>query len=193
MARNSPDLSLHQIVGGALSLDFANSVDTRGTPREQDFVPDLESFTAWCRLVGLFVDPARPPDATIEEVHGLRDAVLAVVSAAAKGEPPDEEALGLLNRYLPPPRLTWTPTGFALDPGAPAGSLRNALAAIARDAVDLLTGERKTQLRTCDRHGRCDWLFLDNTRNHSRRYCTENCAVNARVERHKRKAAAGSE
>ena len=179
-------MEMPALIAGALSLDFANSVDTRGHPKERDFVPDLPSFRAWCRHVGIEVRPDAS-DASIAEIHALRDAVLAVALAAAEDRPPDASALALVNKYALPSRLTWTPHGFELISEAPAGGLRWALAKIAHDAADLLTGGRRSQLKRCDRPGHCDWLFLDLTKNHTRRYCTEGCAVTERVHRHRRK------
>lgn len=157
---------------------------------ERDFVPDLESFRSWCRQMGIAVR-ADADDLGIDEVHRLRDAIVAVTHAAASGAPPPAPALAELNRHVPAARLTWSDGGFTLDPGAPPGSLRQALAALARDSVDLLTGERRGQLKLCDREGHCDWLFLDTTRNHSRRYCTDGCATIERVHRHIRRKGKG--
>jgi predicted RNA-binding Zn ribbon-like protein len=179
-------IEMPALVAGALSLDFANSVDTRGQPKERDFLPDLPSFRAWCQHLGV---PIRSDasDASISEVHSLREAVVTVALAAAEHRAPNPAALALLNRYVLPTRLTWTGHGFGLESDAPSGGIRGALSKIAHDTVDLLTGERRSLLKRCDRPGHCDWLFLDTTRNHTRRYCTEGCAVKERVHRHRRK------
>ncbi|HYO23389.1 MAG TPA: ABATE domain-containing protein [Lacipirellulaceae bacterium] len=175
------------LAGNALALDFANSVDDRGTSRERDFLPDLVSFRAWCRKVGLQVaDDAK--DAGIVEVHDLRDAIAAVAQAAALERSPPPDALALVNRHLPPVRLAWTAEGFALETPAQPGSVQAALATLAQNIVDLLAGPRRAQLRICERPGHCDWVFLDTTRNHSRKYCTDGCAITERVARHTRRS-----
>ncbi|MFI5616939.1 CGNR zinc finger domain-containing protein [Streptomyces sp. NPDC051567] len=75
--------------------------------------------------------------------------------------------------------------------GVECGAL---LAAVARDAVELLTdpGERAL-LRSCAGEG-CSRVYLDTSRGHRRRWCSsELCGNRERVARHRRRAlAAGS-
>jgi predicted RNA-binding Zn ribbon-like protein len=48
--------------------------------------------------------------------------------------------------------------------------------------VELVTGGPLDRISCC---GRCRWLFLDTTKNHSRRWCSmEGCGTDAKVERY---------
>jgi predicted RNA-binding Zn ribbon-like protein len=53
---------------------------------------------------------------------------------------------------------------------------------IAHAALELLTEGPLDRIKTC---GRCRWLFLDTTKNHSRRWCsTEGCGTDVKKERY---------
>jgi predicted RNA-binding Zn ribbon-like protein len=56
-----------------------------------------------------------------------------------------------------------------------------ALAALATDAIELATGDRRTQIRQCEAHG-CTRMFL---REHARRrWCSNTCGDRVRAARH---------
>jgi predicted RNA-binding Zn ribbon-like protein len=42
--------------------------------------------------------------------------------------------------------------------------------ALAMSAADLITSEAVQRVRTCD-NAECRWLFLDTSKNHTRRWC----------------------
>ena len=46
---------------------------------------------------------------------------------------------------------------------------------IARSAVELLTSDEVRRVKQCDR---CDWLFLDRSRNQKRRWCSMSACGN---------------
>jgi predicted RNA-binding Zn ribbon-like protein len=53
---------------------------------------------------------------------------------------------------------------------------------IAHAALELLTDGPLDRIKTC---GRCRWLFIDTTKNHSRRWCsTEGCGTDEKKERY---------
>jgi predicted RNA-binding Zn ribbon-like protein len=55
---------------------------------------------------------------------------------------------------------------------------------LAQSAGALLTGDQRARVRECSGHD-CRWLFLDLSRNHSRRWCDMNdCGNRAKARRH---------
>jgi predicted RNA-binding Zn ribbon-like protein len=55
---------------------------------------------------------------------------------------------------------------------------------IASSAADLLTSERLKKVRLCEAKT-CTWLFLDESRNHSRRWCDMKvCGNREKARRH---------
>jgi len=59
---------------------------------------------------------------------------------------------------------------------------------IAHSAAELLTGiQFRGQVRRCEGHN-CGWLFVDSSKNHSRRWCDmRDCGNRAKVRRHRLK------
>jgi predicted RNA-binding Zn ribbon-like protein len=77
--------------------------------------------------------------------------------------------------------LTWSvPLG-----GTPRESLAAVVDRLTIALVELLSGPDLRRLRRCEGEG-CGWLFLDLTRNHSRRWCAAgDCGNRTRVRRHR--------
>ena len=83
------------------------------------------------------------------------------------------------------PSFAWTRTDAA-------DSLTAPLRPVVRSAAELLTSpETLLRVRECDGTD-CTWLFLDQSRNRSRRWCSmESCGNRAKVRRHYRRRHAG--
>jgi predicted RNA-binding Zn ribbon-like protein len=64
-----------------------------------------------------------------------------------------------------------------------ASSLDRVLWPISSAAIDLLTSPLRDRIRTCE-SPTCDWLFIDSTKNGSRRFCRAGvCGNRTRVQR----------
>jgi predicted RNA-binding Zn ribbon-like protein len=76
--------------------------------------------------------------------------------------------------------LTGTPARWTLQARHP----RDLTPVLALHALDLLQTMPADRLHRCDDQG-CGWLFLDTTRNHSRRWCSSgDCGNRDRARRH---------
>ena len=125
-----------------------------------------------------------------DELVGLRHAVRAALHAAVDGSPPDVAALKALNgasaRAPSSPAVQWRAGDVdgAIDhPGASRADI--VLATLAADAIDLITGARRADLRACGAPG-CVLMFL---KNHPRReWCSNACGNRARQARHYQRA-----
>jgi predicted RNA-binding Zn ribbon-like protein len=127
--------------------------------------------------IGALVRPG-PPAAATAPAAVPAEAALARVNALAAGAPPRlcavRAADGALVRELP---------------GGP--DCAALLAAVARDAVELLTDPGEYDLlRSCEGEG-CTRVYLDTSRGRRRRWCSsELCGNRERVARHRRRAVA---
>ncbi len=100
----------------------------------------------------------------------LRDAIYRIFTALLDGAHPAPADLALVNATMTatPHELMPSGDGFVWTwayGGDPAGIL----APIALAAGDLLTSDQLQWVRQCPN---CGWLFLDTSRNHSRRWCS---------------------
>jgi predicted RNA-binding Zn ribbon-like protein len=166
-------------------LDPARSIDRLDTPARlsdwYDRVLRPKPTGATGRPRRRFEAPAAGP-VDLAWAHRLRDATIAVLDGHLGGESAPDEALDTitdawrqaLSAARPSTRL---PLTWAVDP-ANDRALQHSLTLT---VIDLLEHADLDVLRRCDGPG-CGWLFLDHTRNHSRRWCgPQDCGNRARV------------
>lgn len=186
------------ILGGHLALDFANTVDDPLGPARHDHASTYPDVAAWAvragalshdhasRLLGLAADDEPGAAAAVTRGQQLR-AVLNETFGAVLDGPPDLPEHWIRLR----PFVAAAVARASLDPGrsgAPqrvwtqVDDLDAFLHPVAAAAADLLVSDDLTRLRRC---ARCPWLFLDNSRNHSRRWCDMNdCGRAQKIERY---------
>jgi predicted RNA-binding Zn ribbon-like protein len=179
-----------------LSVELHNTVYAAGGVIV-DGLADAAGARAWLAEIGArlpldrFPSGAPPTAAALVE---LRDAIRIVLRAAAEGGPPDVAALDALNAASG--RAPWSPVAVRRPSGAiESGSSYHGatraevvLAAFARDAIELVTGPRRAELRLCGAPG-CVLLYLgDDPR---RSWCSNACGNRARQARHYRRTRAG--
>ena len=127
---------------------------------------------------------------TLSRALALREAIHRAISAVIVGETQDESELSAFNRELSIAlsRLRVMPAGGTYgwdwsgdDGGAP---LDSPLWPVARSAAELLTSTKLGKVKVCAGKG-CGWVFLDESRNGSRRWCdSRDCGNRERVRRH---------
>jgi len=163
-----------RLVGGHLALDFANTIEPS---REHLAAPS--DLVAWGREVGL---RGEADASTLKRARELRRTVYEVFRPLAEGREPDADALAALAAFhadaVADARLV-PGEGFVWD-----GDL---LAPIAVAAVDLLRTGPLHRLKVC---AGCPWLFLDTSRNRSRRWCSmSDCGARLKMRRYRARAA----
>jgi predicted RNA-binding Zn ribbon-like protein len=124
----------------------------------------------------------------------LREAIYRIFSAISAGCPAGEDDLALLNdelsHGLARSRIVPSQEGYAWDWIGEEDALDRMLWPVVRDAADLLTSEDLLRVGQCADE-RCGWLFLDTSRNRSRRWCSmEDCGNRAKARRHYRRSRA---
>jgi predicted RNA-binding Zn ribbon-like protein len=189
--------------GGALCLDFANTVLRRNqSDRAEDELSNYARLVAFARQTKL-LSPAkadflaklatvkrRNVDRVLPAAVMLREAIYRVFAASAAGRQASSQDLKLLEDFA---LEAWRhrrlrPTakdGFGWQWKAEeAESPEQVLWPIALSAAELLTSDRLGSVRQCAADD-CAWLFLDESRNHSRRWCDMTvCGNRQKARRH---------
>ena len=173
---------------GRPCLDFIRTLRYRGTPEEQEELPDAEAWGAWIDQLGPFDTPVKPSDASARDARLLREAIYELVSGGVAACRPAVRQR--LNRFAaaPVPSPSLTPTGElrwqAEDPAAAM------VAYLARDALDLATSPLVERIRSCAAP-HCGALFVDTSRPGTRRWCSmEICGNQAKKSTYRAKSAA---
>jgi predicted RNA-binding Zn ribbon-like protein len=158
--------------GGDLALDFANTVE--GDPPEKDHLRTYADLVTWTRRAGVLPRNVRP-EGELERARALRAAIYGVFAGD------DRTALGVLLSFHAEAVREGTIDGGdwvwrGRHPDRP-------LWPIAVAAVDLLRSDRLSRLKQC---ANCNWLFIDRSRNGSRRWCSmDECGVHTKMRRYR--------
>ena len=163
--------------------------DTAGI---HDDLCSADDMGQWLTTVGAAPGGGQPTGAELERARALRDAFRRLAAfctgdqrpAAASAMATADEAIAVVNAAaadLPGGRLAIRDgsLGRAADPTI--SETTAALAGLANEAIDLLTGPAAMELRACQAPG-CVLYFL---KTHPRReWCSEACGNRARAARH---------
>ena len=126
----------------------------------------------------------------LEQARELREAIYRIWVAEAHQELPPVEDVELLNsvlaRALSHQRLDREGDRYALN-WRDDDALESILWRVVKSAAELITSEEAKLVRQCEAFATsdCAWLFIDETRNRSRRWCSmASCGNRAKARRH---------
>jgi predicted RNA-binding Zn ribbon-like protein len=184
------------LIGGPLCLNFTNTAHGRGTEGHTDNLVDYAALVAWCRhaqaieageaetLLAAAERHPRAAEAVRRRAVEFRERLHRCFLALGRGAKPGPRDLEGINRELsaalPHARLTPEAGGFAWTwDDEPA--LDRVLWPVVRSATQLLTTPELPRVKQCAGRG-CSWLFLDTSKNGSRRWCEmEVCGSRAKA------------
>jgi predicted RNA-binding Zn ribbon-like protein len=188
-----------ELVGGALCLDFVNTINSRLNP-EHDYLVHYSDLTGWANKLGILSTAqtnqlqkrakqnVAEAENALQTARTLRELLYQLFSNAAKGSEPNKKDMetfvttygesvshGLFLKTDDHYTTTWK-VDEALD---------TVLWPIVHSAGELLLSKELGQVKECPG---CGWLFLDTSKNQSRRWCSMNtCGARDKMRRyHKR-------
>jgi predicted RNA-binding Zn ribbon-like protein len=188
-----------QLVGGHLALDFVNTLGgSYELPPEPhaEHLRSYEDLLAWSVRRGVLDEDAadrlwRAADArraarVLAEAIEQREEAYSVLRALAEGrEPPTDGLRGIEERgraALESARLEPAADGSFRWAWEPSDDLRSPLRPLAWATVELLGEGPLDRMKRCTG---CRWLFLDQSKNRSRHWCSmEVCGVDAKKRRY---------
>jgi predicted RNA-binding Zn ribbon-like protein len=183
------------LLGGALCLDFVNTVDPRLEPPQEEFLAgfvELANWGSYVRVLSvsqrrtMLAEAAADPGAAAaahRRAIELREALYRLFRTPQR---PSLDALMTLNEELQRAAVSVERRQGAYELVWRQGSVVDGLlGGIARSAVDLLTSHELECVRECAGDG-CGWLFLDTSKAHRRRWCSMAvCGNRAKARRHR--------
>jgi len=188
------------LTGGQLALDLANTISRRDDPeRRKDHVESYRDLVSFARQSGILSAKQAGALLAYAERHSsqarrslldavkLREAVYRVFSAIAQGRKATDEDLELISAFalkgLQHRRL-WRVNGGYRWQWREDNALDRILWPMSQAAADLLTSDELRIVRFCEAPD-CEWLFLDHSRNRSRRWCDmTTCGNRQKARRH---------
>lgn len=192
------DAEIHHLIGGALCLDFVNTLCGHTGQVIHEYLFDYTDLVLWSRHAGILTDSESSKllhksdqtpteaQAVYQKALALRETLFRVFSALAGKLSPSATDVEFLNTIrteaLHHSKLSQTGKDFSLNWDEP-DSFERMLWPIILSASELLTSESVHRLRECDSKS-CDWLFIDSSRNHMRRWCSmDKCGNRAKMHR----------
>ena len=196
----SPATANYSFLGGDSSVDFVNTVEDWLSDTPVDKLKTYGDLLDWSEQAGLvcpevvaFLRQAvsgceQDAERVLRRARALRRQLYRVLTSTAAGTPPDTKDLdgitALARKASAHSRLERCEGGFAWTLDEAKGcELDWPLWELARSAVALLTSASLKHVRQCA-DDTCGWLFIDRSRNHSRRWCDmSSCGNRAKARR----------
>ena len=195
---------IFDLEAGALCLDYANTLEFRSGEQPKEFLTDFSDLTWWGEAAGILssdraqrlrqIAESQPQRAAAayEGAIQLREAIFRIFSNFSQQENVDAEDLTILNNALSSSlshlQIILSPQGFAWDWTKSPDELDQVLWPVSRSASELLTSNKLDSVRQCADDRGCNYLFIDTSRNRSRRWCSmESCGNRAKARRHYRR------
>ena len=189
-----------EYTGGNPALDFVNTIDSRGSEMRKDLLTDYSRMVQWAegaKLIGsktgdrlrrLASDAPGQAQSVLRRALQLREAIYEVFSAVVEQRGTPTAALACLNdaaqKASEHARIIQTSKRFSWEWIQPEENLDSILWSVARSASELLTSDDLAYVGTCASEP-CGWLFLDQTKNHRRRWCEmKNCGNRDKARRY---------
>lgn len=170
--------------GGALCLDFINTVYSRKVQEVHEYLRDYTEFLKWCKRLGLLDEAAsnhlhemaeaRPVKAeeALKEVLKVRENLYQLFLCIATGREQENSTVNEFNinlsHALAHLQMKFDKDGCHAIIRPDEKSLTSPLAHILKSAFDVLVDEPPGRIKEC---GNCGWLFLDKTKNNKRQWC----------------------
>lgn len=184
-----------------ICLDFANTAQWHASQNPLEKLPSYQDLVEWSYKAGIIskinaqkmiAAAAKNPNAS-EKVYGcaieLREAIYRIFSAISSGSHPKQGDLTILNknlsRTMAHSRIVSQKSGFVWDIQGNEEDLDRMLNPIVRSAAELLTSDELSRVKKCADDRGCGWLFVDRSKNKSRRWCDmKECGNRAKARRH---------
>jgi predicted RNA-binding Zn ribbon-like protein len=182
------------LVGGDVSLDLVNTASGRTRGPLRDKLRSYDDVVTWAERVELpgsgradqlrRAAAAHPGQASavLERVRSLREVIYRVFTADPAA-PADLRALGeAAAEAASQRRLEHTDDGYVFA-WPDSERLDRILWPVAQSAAELLASRDRVRVKECAADD-CNWLFMDRSRNRSRRWCDmRDCGNRAKARR----------
>lgn len=188
-----------EILGGAYCLDFANTINSRRDP-EHDYLRSYAELVTWAlkieiltaaqadRLLSLAERDTGAAQEALRKALSIRELLYQLFSKIARqSDPNPEETRGVGDLYaeaIAHSKFTRNGDHFFID-WKEDEEFDSLLWPILYSAGQILLASELTRVKECPN---CGWLFLDHSKNQSRRWCSmDTCGARDKVRRYHRK------
>ncbi len=194
-----------KLTSGHSALEFTNTISNHASEHPTEKLLAHDGLASLAGRVGLLgpeqVEALKrrarqqPGEAArvLAQAILLREALYRIFVAVTKKGSPAGSDLAILNKVLRPAingaAVTWGESRFDLGWNVDGAALDAPVRLFALAGMNLLTSEFCGRLGQCADEDGCGWLFVDTTKNRSRRWCDINdCGNRAKQRRFQERA-----
>ena len=199
MTDKKRDAGSLKLLGGRLCLDFVNTLEWRGTDSPQEFLKTYDDLVSWSRHAGICSQPdsgnlykmagqsKAEAQKALNQALKLRETIYRIFAAGIANRNPQKEDLAIFNknlaRSMKDSQIIPTTDGYAWDVTGNRTKLNWILNPVIRSAAEILVSDERNKVKACA-DSACGWLFIDVSRNRSRRWCDmQDCGNRAKATR----------
>jgi predicted RNA-binding Zn ribbon-like protein len=190
---------------GWLCLDFANTVDWHASPNPVENLLSYADLVDWAMGRGIITaaeakaflseckkNPVKPQSILKRGIE-LREAIYHILAGLAHSMSPRMDDMAILNQFISEMMansriIPVKNKGFVWTWKDKPNSLDYILWAVARSASEFLTSDAAVKVGQCADERGCGCLFVDASKNRTRRWCDMgDCGNRAKARRHYQK------
>ena len=192
---------MYDFDAGDLSLDYANTQNWHASHKPIEYLESYSDLVEWGLKAGLIAaekaeglkrfaaDQPQEAERMYDRAIQVREAIYRIFSHHYTGQPISEADLSIFTdevcQAMSHLHLETKGNDFHWQLPSNLLDVNLILWPVVRAAADLLTSEKAAHVRQCEDDRGCGYLFIDQTKNHSRRWCSmESCGNRAKARRH---------
>lgn len=190
------------VESSALCCNFVNTVYAWRGVNLNEYLKTYDDFVAWCRKLivcdAAYLDELsaqaklhpQKAEAALNEIKEVRQLFYNFISAIAAGEKDTYESLlkelnPLLNKSLTKQEIVYKNGTFQPELQLQTTALDGPLYVVLKSLYDLLMQADLNRIKECPK---CGWVFLDETKNGRRRWCSPTeCGTQDKMLRYNQK------
>lgn len=174
--------------GNHICLDFINTIYDRRAKKLRDLILSQEDWVAWLKRVDFMVGEKGQADFDLKKIIELRELLYKIFNALILKQEPSKRDMHKFEKWV---LKLYKSIQFSFENGTIVehlqinqSDLNSYLLPIVKAAKELMLSKQINRIKDC---GHCGWLYLDTSKNNSRRWCSMNtCGSQIKAQRYYR-------
>lgn len=186
---NEKPFEIH-VQSGDRSLDFINTANFHGTSAHQEWFQSETDVFKWASLLSLEgVDSVPKNDISLHQLLELREAMYRVTFRLVNGLNDKKDDMKIITKWLKCANQSLELTYLDRENQfmkelKDVSGLKKIAYMVVLSFSDLITSKQVQKVKQCSSK-RCEWFFIDKTKNQSKQWCTmQICGNREKAKRH---------
>ncbi|UOQ43738.1 CGNR zinc finger domain-containing protein [Halobacillus salinarum] len=182
------------VSGGNLGLDFINTANYKNGEIVEEWLFNVSDFIDWASHLNIgnnfSADLNNSDESFFEDIIQLRFSMYNIVTALINAREVNEQDVTIFNNWLKRANssleIRIDKSGDIVEGYSTNRDLESLLYPVVHSFKNLLESNHIKKVKQCSSDA-CNWLFIDNTKNKSKQWCTMDvCGNREKAKRHYR-------